>query len=56
MEKRIFSVKDKLFLGLFILGWTAISYATYKVIGIKSGEEKFSLVQAIKTTVSDFMG
>ena len=56
MKKKIFSIKDKMFLSLFTLGWFAICYATYKVIGIKSGEETFSIVRALKTSVVDFIG
>lgn len=56
MRKRIFNVKDKLFLVLFTITWTAISYGTYKVIGLKTGEETVSIVQVIKTTVANFIG
>lgn len=55
MRKRFFNVKDKLFLVLFTISWTAISYGTYKVIGLKTGSETISIVKVIKTTVSNFI-
>lgn len=55
MKKRIFNIKDKLFLALFAVSWTAISYGTYKVIGLKTGSDTVSIVQVIKTTVADII-
>lgn len=55
MKRKLFSIKDKLFLGLFSIGWFAICYAAYKVVGLKSGEETISLVQVLKTTVTNFI-
>lgn len=56
MKKKLFSIKDKFFLSLFTIGCFAICYATYKVIGIKSGEQTFSIVRALKTSVVNFIG
>lgn len=56
MKKKLFSIKDKLFLAFFSIGWFAISYAIYKVIGIKSGGETFSFVEALKSSVVSLVG
>lgn len=55
MKSRFFSVRDKLFMVLFSIGWFVITYATYKVIGAKTGEETLSLVNVIKSTISNVM-
>ena len=53
MKSKIFSRKDKLFLVLFSISFFSISYSTYKVVGILKEEETISLVQVLKSTVSN---
>ena len=55
MKKMNFNIKDKLFLVLFMVSLTAISYGTYKVIGLKTGSGTVSIVQVIKTTVTNII-
>lgn len=45
MEKKLFTVKDKMFLSLFFIGWFAICFGTYKILDIKLGEETVSFAK-----------
>ena len=52
---RLFSVKDKLFLVLFVIGSSTIIYSVHKVIGAKFGLDTFGLVRELKITMIDFI-
>ena len=45
------TVKDKLFLVLFAIGFSTIAYSSYKVLGDKFGMDTFSLVKELKITM-----
>ena len=51
---RFITVKDKLFLVLFVIGFSTITYSTYKVLGAK-GIDTFSLVKELQIKMIDFI-
>ena len=48
---RFLTVKDKLFLVLFAIGFSTIAYSSYKVLGDQFGMDTFSLVKELKITM-----
>jgi hypothetical protein len=52
---RFLSVKDKLFLVLFVIGSSTIIYSVHMIIGAKFGLDTFGLVRELKITMVDFI-
>lgn len=50
------NVKDKLFVGLFSIGWSAFSYSLYKLGNHYVGGESFSLVKHVREILHPIIG
>lgn len=53
---RFLSIKDKLFLVLFLIGFSSIAYSAYKLLGDKFGIAGGSLVRQLKAVLVSFIG
>tara|TARA_B100000963_G_C22506974_1_gene616469 strand:- start:260 stop:424 length:165 start_codon:yes stop_codon:yes gene_type:complete len=52
---RFLTVKDKLFLVLFAIGFSTIAYSSYRVLGDKFGADTFNVVKELKITMINLL-
>ena len=52
---RFLSVKDKLFLVLFVIGSSTITYSVSKILQARFNIDAISVVRAFKITIIDFI-